>query len=67
MMVAPGVKRRFNRAGAHVRCPRVPPRARRMKWLRAGSDAFFIVHGCLPGLEDVLNLNVRGWDDFVKP
>lgn len=67
MMVAPGVKGLFNRAGAHVHCPRVPPRARGIKWLREGSDAFFIVCACLPGLEDVLNLNVGGCDDFVKP
>lgn len=52
MMVAPGVRRLFNRAGAHVHCPRVPPQGRRIKWLQEGSDAFFIVYACLPGLED---------------
>lgn len=58
MMVAPGVKRLFNRAGAHVHCPHVPLWARRIKWLQEGSDAFFVVCACLPGLKDVLNLNV---------
>lgn len=65
-MAAPGVKRLFNRAGAHVHCSHVPPQAKRINWLRVGSDAFFKVCVCLPGLEDMLNIKIQGCDDFCE-